>query len=111
LANLLLARASTREREVAVRLALGASRGRLFRQLLTESGLLAALGGVIGLGLAQFLSRTLVDSISTESNTVELPLATDWRVLAFAAAVAAGTCIVFGGVPALRGARAEPVGA
>jgi predicted permease len=109
LANLLLARASTREREVAVRLALGASRGRLFRQLLTESGLLAALGGVIGLGLAQFLSRTLVDSISTESNTVELPLATDWRVLAFAAAVAAGTCIVFGVFPALRGTRAEPV--
>jgi putative ABC transport system permease protein len=109
LANLMLARASTREREVAVRMALGASRGRLFRQLVTESGQVAAIGGALGLWLAQFLSRTLVETISTESNVVELPIATDWRVLAFAAAVAAGTCIVFGVVPALRGTRAEPV--
>ncbi len=109
LANLMLARASTRDREVAVRMALGASRGRLLRQMMTESGLLAAVGGAFGLGLAQFLSQTLVKAISTESTVVELPIATDWRVLAFTGVAAAGTCILFGVIPALRGTRSQPV--
>jgi predicted permease len=109
LANLMLARASTRDREVAVRMALGASRGRLLRQLLAESGLLAVIGGALGLGLAQILSRALVRTISTESNVVDLPIATDWRVLAFTLAVAASTCVLFGIAPALRGTRAQPV--
>jgi predicted permease len=109
LANLMLARASTRDREVAVRMALGASRGRLVRQMMTESGLLSAIGGVLGLGLAQFLSGTLVKTISTESSAVDLPIVTDWRVLAFTGAAAAGTCILFGVVPALRGTRSQPV--
>ena len=108
LANLMLARASTRDREVAVRMALGASRGRLLRQMVTESGLLAAIGGALGLGLAQFLSRTLVQTISTDSNNVELPIATDWRVLAFTGLAAVATCLLFGIVPALRGTRAQP---
>lgn len=109
LANLMLARASTREREVAVRLALGASRGRLLRQLLTESGLVAAIGGTLGIGLAQLLSRVLVWSLSAESSSVNLPMETDWRVLLFAAAVAALTCVFFGVLPALRATKAEPV--
>ena len=111
LANLMLARASTREREMAVRLALGASRGRLVRQMLVESGLLAAVGAALGIGLAQWLSRILVWSLSTESASVTLEIATDWRVLLFAATVATLTCAVFGTVPALRASHAEPASA
>jgi predicted permease len=109
LANLMLARASTRTREIAVRLALGASRRRLIRQLLAESGLLAVLGGALGIGLAQALSRVLVWALSTESGSVFLPVATDWRVLIFAGAVAMLTCGVFGVLPAIRASGAEPV--
>lgn len=109
LANLMLARASTRDREVAVRMALGASRGRLLRQMLAESGLLAMIGGALGLGLAQFLSRALVRTLSTETNVVDLPIATDWRVLVFTSLVAASTCVLFGIAPALRGTGAQPV--
>ena len=72
LANLTLARASVCDREIAVRLALGASRGRLLRQLLVESGLLAAVGASLGIVLAQWWTRILVWSISTDSNTVNL---------------------------------------
>jgi predicted permease len=111
LANLMLARASTREHEVAVRLALGASRGRLLRQLLAESALLAAIGAVLGICLAPFLSRVLVWSFSTEGTPVYLPIGTDWRVLLFAATVAVLTCAFFGLVPALRASNAEPVNA
>jgi putative ABC transport system permease protein len=109
LASLMLARASTREREVAVRMALGASRGRLLRQMTAESGLVAFVGAAFGLAIAQPLSRALIQAISTETNTVELSVATDWRVLSFTAMVAAATCLLFGIVPALRGTRAQPV--
>ena len=111
LANLMLARASVREREIAVRLALGASRARLLRLLLAESGMLAAAGAALGVGLAQYLSRVLVWSLSTEGNSVNLPMTTDWRVLLFAATVAALTCAFFGAVPALRATKAEPAAA
>jgi predicted permease len=111
LANLLLARASTREREVALRFALGASRGRVVRQLIAESGLLAAIGCALGIALAPFLSGVLVRAISTESASVTLSMTTDWRLLLFAAAVAASTCIVFGVAPALRATHAQPVDA
>ena len=109
LANLMLARASTREREVAVRMALGASRLRLFRQSIAESGLLAVVGTALGIGLSQLLSRILIWSLSTGNNSINLSTETDWRVLLFAASVAASTCIVFGVAPALRSFRAEPV--
>src|SRR6266581_427462 len=111
LANLMLARASTREHEVAVRLALGASRGRLLRQLLSESALLATIGTALGIYLAQFLSRILVWSLSTESGSVRLAVKTDWRVLLFAAGLAALTCAFFGAAPALRATSTEPAAA
>lgn len=109
LANLLLARASAREREIAVRLALGAGRVRLLRQLLVESGLLAVTGALLGVGLAELLSRVLVSAISTEDYSLTLPMGIDWRVLLFAAGVAAVTCVIFGAAPALRASGADPV--
>jgi putative ABC transport system permease protein len=108
LANLLLARASAREREIAVRQALGASRGRLIRQLLIESLLLAAVGAALGAGLAQALSRFLVAFLSTSADPVFLELAPDWRVLGFATGLAVVTCLLFGLAPAIRVTRMEP---
>jgi putative ABC transport system permease protein len=111
LANLMLARASVRQQEIAVRLAIGASRGRIVRQLLSESVLLTTVGAAMGIALAWILSRLLVRSLSTNSDTVHLPISVDWRVLLFAAAVAGLTCAVFGFVPALRATRTEPMAA
>jgi predicted permease len=111
LANLMLVRTSTRQREIAVRLALGASRIRLLRQLLAESFLLAAIGAVLGLALAQSLSRVLVLAISTEGTPVSLQTVTDWRVLLFATTVTAVTCLFFGVVPGLQATRTDPLSA
>jgi len=108
LANLLLARASIREREMAVRLAVGASRLRIMRQLLVEALLLAFIGTAIGAGLAQLLSRFLVASIGTTSDVVFLDVTPDVRVLGFAAGVAALTCIFFGLTPALKATSINP---
>lgn len=107
LANLLLARASARERELAVRHALGASRLRIIRQLLVESLLLAGAGALLGAGLAQALSRFLVSFLSTGANPVFLDLTPDWRVLAFAIGLALLTCVLFGLAPAIRATRME----
>ena len=108
LANLLLARASSREREMAVRQAVGASRGRIVRQLLVETLLLTLLGTALGAVLAQGLSRFLVSSIGTGLDSVFLDLTPDWRVLGFATGVAAFTCVLFGLTPALRATRVQP---
>ncbi len=108
LANLLLARASVREREIAVRQAIGASRGRLIAQLLSESLLLAGMGAALGTVLAQILSQGLVRFLSTEESPLFVGLGLDGRVLGFTAALAAGTCILFGLVPALRATRVPP---
>jgi predicted permease len=111
LANLMLARASARQREMAVRLALGAGRGRLLRQLLTEGLLLAGIGAVAGVALAQWLSRGLVLAFTTGGTPPNLRLVMDWRVLLFAVSAAALTCVVFGSVPALRATRTDPIDA
>jgi predicted permease len=111
LANLMLARASARERELAVRLALGASRARLVRQLLAESALLAAAGTALGVALAHSLSGVLVWAISTEGSSVNLNTDMDWRVLLFAAGVAILTCAAFGVLPALRSSQTQPAAA
>lgn len=108
LANLLLARASVREREIAVRQAMGASRGRLIAQLLSESTLLALLGAALGAALAALLSRGLVAFLTTEGNKMFVGLGTDWRVLGFTAGVAVLTCLLFGLMPALRATRVAP---
>jgi len=108
LANLMLARASVREREIAVRLALGASRVRLIRQLLAESLLLAAIGAVIGAFVAQGLSRFLVSFISQQGRSLFLDLSPDWRLLAFMAGIAVFTCMLFGLAPAFRATRTTP---
>src|SRR5262249_39516527 len=85
LANLLLAKASVRQREMAVRMALGAQRGRLIRQNMAESLLLATLGTACGALIAQVLSRFLIAYISKRGIQVFLDLAFDWRMLGFTA--------------------------
>ena len=111
LANLMLARASTREREMAVRLAIGANRARLIRQLLVESLALTVTGTLAGALLAQFLTSYLVSFLSTKGNQLFLQLTPDWRVLSFTAAVAILTCILFGLAPALKATRTDPASA
>ena len=108
LANLLLARASVREREIAVRQAIGASRARLIGQLLSESMLLALLGAALGAALAALLSRGLIAFLTTEGNHMFVGLGIDWRVLGFTAAIAIATCLLFGLAPALRATRVSP---
>ena len=108
LANLLLARASAREREIAVRQAMGASRSRIVWQLLSESMLLALFGAATGLGLAALLSRGLVAFLTTERNRMFVGLGPDWRVLGFTGGAAVLTCVLFGLVPALRATRIAP---
>jgi putative ABC transport system permease protein len=102
---LLLARATARQREMAIRLGVGASRGRIVRQLLTESLVLSALGGVAGAFVAGWLGRACVSLLDTGSSVTELSLGLDWRVLAFAAGLSILTCLLFGLVPALSATR------
>jgi putative ABC transport system permease protein len=105
LANLLLARAASREREVAVRSALGAGRGRLMAQFLTESLVLAGLGAAAGLAAARPAMQFLETLVPTRM--VAMHLRIDWRVLAFSASIAVISGIVFGMVPALSASRVQ----
>jgi len=107
-ANLTLASSAARQREIAVRLAMGASPGRIVRQLLTESVLVACLGGALGLVLANWGSALLVRiANASRSTTNPLSLALDWRVLGFTAAICLSSGIVFGLAPAMRFLRVK----
>jgi putative ABC transport system permease protein len=113
-ANLLLARAAGRQREMALRSALGAGRGRVVRQLLTESLLLAGLGGLVGLGLGAWGIRGLlllapgnVPRLTDANGAPIVALALDWRVAAFALAVSILTGLIFGLVPALHTSKPD----
>jgi predicted permease len=108
LASLMLARTSAREREMAVRLAIGAGRSRLIRQVLSESLLLSLAGAVAGAVLARTLSRGLVAFLNTANNPVSLDFKQDWRLFAFLLAVSLVTCVLFGLAPALRASRTAP---
>jgi predicted permease len=107
-ANLLLARATARQREMAVRLALGAGRGRIARQLITESLLLSTIGATMGIVLAAWGSRILVSLLSRSDQTVALDLTLDTNVLLFTLGVAAATGLLFGLAPAWRAGRVDP---
>jgi predicted permease len=101
-ASLLLARASARQREIALRFALGAGRSRIVRQILIESMLLAWAGAAFGIGIAWFCDRFLVGILSTGPAEVVLNLQPNWHVLVFTTAVAVATGILFGLAPALQ---------
>jgi predicted permease len=107
LANLMLARATGRRREIGVRLALGAARARLIRQLLTESALIAALGGALGILLSVAAARLLLALVSTGFDNLSLDIPRDYHVLVFTAAISLLTLLLFGLVPAIRGTRLD----
>ena len=102
IANLLLARAATRQREIAVRMAMGAGRGRLIRQMVTESLLVALFGGALGVLFASWASGVLLGMVSAGPELVPLDVAPDTRVLVFTLAVSLVAALIFGAVPALR---------
>src|SRR5581483_8838728 len=102
--NLLLARASTRSREIAIRTALGANRRRVVRQLLTESILLGVIGGSVGVLLAK-LTTALLPRLSPVELPYWIDLRMDWQVVLFAAAITIGSALLFGLAPALKSSR------
>jgi predicted permease len=111
LAGLLLARGVTRRREIAVRLSIGAKRSRVIRQLLTESLLLASLGGAVGLAFSLGAKQILSNFYATDSEGFQhfYDLSLDWRVLVYSTALALTTGALFGLVPAIRASRVDLV--
>ncbi|HEV8432049.1 MAG TPA: ABC transporter permease, partial [Thermoanaerobaculia bacterium] len=111
IANILLARSAARQKEISIRVAMGASGSRVFRQVLTESILLAAIGGAVGLLLAQWADAALLRMVSTTSNQIQLDVHPDPRILAFTFGVSLLTGILFGLAPAFRATRVDLKGA
>ncbi|MGA8183750.1 MAG: ABC transporter permease [Terriglobia bacterium] len=107
IANLLLARATTRQREIAVRMAVGAGRRRLVRQMLAESLLLTLMGGALGVLFAWWASEALLVMVSTGPEPLPLKVAPDATVLAFTFVVTCLTALLFGTLPALRATRID----
>jgi predicted permease len=107
-ANLLIARAFARQKEIAVRLSLGASRGRLVRQLLVESLVLSSAGGALGLFVAFLLTRSLLSFVPSGDQPLLITPHPDARILAFTAALTLATAVAFGLLPALRASRPDP---
>jgi predicted permease len=108
LTTLMLARGAVRQRELSLRLALGASRGRLLSQLLAESVVIATASAVAGALVSFVLSHGLVQLIATARNPIVLTLTPDWRIVAFLAITGFGTCVILGLAPALRASRGNP---
>ena len=108
IANLLLARAAARQREISIRMAIGAARRRVVRQLISESLLLSLAGALGGLLFAAWGSRLLIHWISTTGSELQLDTAPDWRVLAFTTAIAVFTGLLFGIAPALHATNTSP---
>ena len=107
IANLLLARATVRARELAIRQALGAGRKRIIRQLLTESLLLAFAGGAVGIAIASVSSRLLLRMASVGATTIPVDLSIDGHLLLFNLGVTITTALIFGVIPALRATRLQ----
>jgi predicted permease len=107
-ANLLIARGFMRQKEIAVRLSIGASRGRLVRQLFVESVVLSFAGGVVGVGIAILLTRGLITFVPPQGQPLLISPRPDARILGFTLALTFVTGVVFGLVPALRASRTEP---
>ncbi len=109
-ANLLIARTTSRRKEIAVRLALGSGRGRIVSQLLIESLMLSIVGGLAGLALAFWTDRALINFLPPSSVPLTLSSVPDWRILGFNFALSVLTGILFGLVPALQSTRADVAG-
>jgi predicted permease len=109
IANLMLARGTVRRHELSVRVALGASRWQLARQLLTESIVLSWAGATAGVVFGAWASRAIVAQLSTSARPVVLDPSLDWRVLAFTAVTTVATAVLFGAAPALRATRVDPI--
>jgi predicted permease len=109
-ANLLIARATARQKEIAVRLALGASRSRIISQLLIESLVLAITGGIAGMALAVWMDRALLGFLPTGDTPLTISSSPDWRIMSFNLGISLLTGIIFGLVPALQSTRPHLAG-
>ena len=109
-AGVMLTRATARAREIALRAALGAGRGRLVRQLLTEMLVLCLFGGLLGIGLARVLLPAAMLVLPPLPSSIVVPLTLDWRVLSFALSLSLGVAVVFGVLPAFKGSGVDASG-
>ncbi|MGH9160829.1 MAG: FtsX-like permease family protein, partial [Vicinamibacteraceae bacterium] len=109
-ANLLIARAAAREREMSLRLSIGAGRGRVIQQVLIESALLATAAGALGVLIAAAVGPVIVNMLAPSTDPAYLDLRLNWRVLAFAGGIGLTTTVLFGLAPALRASSVAPMG-